>query len=113
MTKKNMPSALVQNNTPISAMRNLGPAVEEDLKAAGVTSAEQIKALGVEATFEKMLQGRLKRGRSAKCCNALYLYALYGAIHNADWRDVPEDMKNRFKAFTKKLRDQGKYAKSS
>jgi len=52
-------------------MRNLGPAVEKDLLAAGVSSADQVLRLGVKKTFLKMLEGRKKIGRSAKCCNAL------------------------------------------
>jgi hypothetical protein len=93
----------------ISEMRNLGPAVEKDLNAAGVFNAAQIRRLGAKGTFLKMLEGRLKIGRSAKCCNALYLYSLYGAIHDLDWREIPEDKKTEFKVFTEKLRRSGKY----
>lgn len=91
-------------------MRNLGPAVEKDLLAAGVCSADDILRLGVVKTFLKMLDGRAKLGRSTKCCNALYLYSIYGAIHDIDWRDVPSAKKNEFKLYTKKLRKSGKYS---
>ena len=90
-------------------MRNLGPAVEKDLNAAGVFTATQIRKLGAKESFLKMLDGRLKIGRSAKCCNALYLYSLYGAIHDLDWRGIPQDKKREFKIFTEKLRRSGKY----
>ena len=70
-------------------MRNLGPAVEKDLNAVGVFYASEVKKLGAKKTFIKMLAGRLKLGRSAGCCNALYLYSIYGAINNLDWRDIP------------------------
>lgn len=90
-------------------MKNLGAAVEADLKAAGVTKSEQVLKLGAEKTFLKMLDGRLKRKRSASCCNALYLYAIYSAINDIDWRDVPEKKKNEFKKFTSDLRKSGKY----
>ena len=91
--------------------RNLGPAVEKDFAAAGIFSASQIKKLGDKKAFMKMLDGRLKLGRSAKCCNALYLYSIYGAIHNLDWRKIPEAKKREFKAFTEKLRKTGRYGK--
>lgn len=94
----------------ISDMRNLGPAVEKDMHAAGVFSAAEVRALGVEQAFLKMLDGRLKAGRSAKCCNALYLYSFYGAIHDVDWRAVPEHKKREFKTWTEQLRQSGKYA---
>ena len=93
----------------ISEMRNLGQAVEKDLNAAGIFSADQVMKLGVEKTFLKMLKGRMKLRRSAKCCNALYLYAIYGAIYDLDWREIPDFKKKGFKKFTEKLRASGKY----
>ncbi len=93
----------------VSEMRNLGPAVEKDLAAAGIFTAHQVIKLGPEKTFLKMLDGRLKLGRSAKCCNALYLYSIYGAIMDCDWREVPSERKEYFKAFTETLRKTGKY----
>ena len=90
-------------------MRNLGPAVASDLHAAGITYADEIIALGPKKTFLRMLDGRKAIGRSTKCCNACYLYAFYGAIHDLDWRDTPEEIKDDFKAFTAELRAIGKY----
>ena len=93
----------------IAEMRNLGPAVEKDLNAAGIYFDYEVRALGVEKTFLKMLEGRLKLGRSAKCCNALYMYSFYGAIHDTDWREVPEKKKIQFKKYTEKLRKSGQF----
>ena len=93
----------------ISEMRNLGPACEKDLNAVGITRAEHVKQLGVEETFLRMLFGRVNQGRSAKYCNATYLYAIYGAIHDIDWRKVPENKKAQFKAFTAELRTSGRF----
>ena len=95
-------------------MRNLGPACERDFNAAGIFTAEDVKRLGVEETFMQMLIGRLKQGplskrRSAKCCNAAYLYAIHGAIHDIDWRDLPEAKKAQYKALTAELRDSGRF----
>lgn len=89
----------------ISEMRNLGPAVEKDLEAVGITTAQQVIDLGVEETFIKMLLGRKEIGRSAGCCNALYLYAIYGAIHDVDWRELPGKLKTEFKEFAAQSRD--------
>ncbi len=92
------------DNRPISSMRNLGPACEQDLNAVGILTAEQLIELGPEEAFVKMLIGRKQQGRGAKCCNAAYLYALYGAIHDIDWRDVPERKKEEFKKLTAEMR---------
>ena len=59
---------------------------------------------GVEATFLEMMHNRVKLGKSSKCFNASYLYALYGAVHDIDWRDVPEYKKQQFKELTASLR---------
>ncbi len=93
----------------ISEMRNLGPACERDLNAVGVLTADDLKRLGPEEAFIQILEGRIKRGRSTKRCNASYLYAIYGAIYDLDWREIPEDVKERFKKFMAKLRDSGRY----
>ena len=90
-------------------MRNLGPACERDLNAAGIYTAEALICMGEEAAFLKMLEGRRKTGKAAKCCNAAYLYALYGAIYDIDWREVPESKKTQFKTFTAELRDSGQF----
>ena len=88
----------------ISEMRNLGPACERDLNAVGIMTAEDVKALGPKETFLRMLAGRADKGTARKCCNAAYLYAFYGAIHDMDWRDVPAKKKAEFKQFTAELR---------
>ncbi len=93
----------------ITEMRNLGPACAKDLNAAGIFTAEDLKKLGVKEAFKRMLAARAEQGRSAKCCNALYLYSLHGAIHDIDWRALPEEKKNEYKEFTARLRATGKF----
>ncbi len=98
------------HNKPIHKLRNLGPACERDLNAVGIYTLADIEAHGVEGTFLQMMHGRRKRtqsqkkGGGGKCFNAAYLYALYGAVHDVDWRDVPEAKKKQFKKLTKQLR---------
>jgi DNA transformation protein len=99
----------VLDDAPVSEMRNLGPAVEKDLKAAGVNTAGEVRKLGTEAAFIRMLEGRLVLGRSASCANALYLYSIYGAIHDVDWRDLSDAKKNGFKALSAEIRDSGRF----
>lgn len=94
---------------PIGELRNLGPACERDLNAVGIFTLKDIQELGVEVTFLQMMQGRTKRSRAhskrgGKCFNAVYLYALYGAVHDLDWRDIPEAKKKQFKELTAQLR---------
>ena len=97
------------DNRRISEMRNLGPACERDLNAVGICTAADVKRLGPEETFLRMLSGRAERGQAAKCCNAAYLYAIYGAIHDVDWRHVPEAKKMQFRQLTAELRESGRF----
>ncbi len=90
-------------------MKNLGPAVEKDLNASGIFYADEVKQLGAEKAFIRMLEGRQVLGRSASCCNALYLYAIYGAIYDINWREIPLEKKIEFKKFTKALRKSGQF----
>ena len=91
----------------ISEMRNLGPACERDLNAVGICTAQDLLDIGVEGAFLALLQGRIARGLNVYGCNAGYLYALYGAIHDVDWREVPERKKAQFKKWTAEMRDAG------
>lgn len=102
-------SKTVTDTRKISEMRNLGPACEADFNAVGIMTAHQVIELGAEESFIQMLLGRKAVGRSAKCCNALYLYAIYGAIHDVDWRSLSEEKKEQFKAFTQQLRESGQF----
>ncbi|NOY40574.1 MAG: hypothetical protein GXP26_01880 [Planctomycetes bacterium] len=92
------------SDKPISELRNLGPACERDLNAVGIYTLHDIKAHGVEGTFLKMMQGRRKHKKGGKCFNAAYLYALYGAVHDIDWREIPEAKRRQFKKLTAQLR---------
>lgn len=93
----------------ISEMRNLGSACERDLNAVGINTAQPLIDLGAESAFTLMLQGRQQRGRSATGCHATYLYALYGAIHDIDWRELPQRKQDEFKGLTAEMRQSGRF----
>ena len=92
----------------ISKLRNLGVEAEKDFESAGIKTAEELMKLEPKEAFLKILKGRAKRAKKVSCCNALYLYAIYGAIYDMDWRMIPETKKEGFKHFTKSLREKGK-----
>ena len=55
-------------------MRNLGPSCKQDLNSVGIKTANDVKRLGTEETFVRMILGRVQQGRGATSCNATYLY---------------------------------------
>ena len=83
------------------ALRNIGPVCAKQLTDAGIDTPEKLRELGAKKAFLKVIE----RGGFHSEFNAAYLYALWGAIHDVDWRDVPAPVKEDFKAFTKQLRD--------
>lgn len=46
--------------TPISSIRNLGPAFEQSCNAAGIMDAEQLRDMGADAAYAKMLRAGTK-----------------------------------------------------
>lgn len=79
----------------IDSLPNLGPKTVEHFAAVGITTAEQIQELGTEAAFEVIYN----RFAGEFPFSSVYLYALEGAIHNCDWRDLPEKRKTELKDF--------------
>ena len=41
---------------PVSSIRNLGPAMEEAFRKVGITSAEQLRDIGTDAAYRKLLE---------------------------------------------------------
>jgi DNA transformation protein and related proteins len=41
---------------PVSTIRNLGPASEREFARAGITTAEQLRALGADEAYARLLQ---------------------------------------------------------
>ena len=87
----------------IRQMRNLGPACEAHLNAAGIFAAADLERLGVEETYERMVAAQVKTGKRV-VIHPAYLYAFYGALEDCDWRDVPASKKSEFKAICDRLR---------
>ena len=97
-----------QVDPSIRAMRNLGPACQRDLHQASIYTAEEVVKLGPKEAFLRIIKEKIARGGDLKCINAAYLYALYGAVHDVDWREVPEQVKREYKQLTARLRRQMK-----
>ncbi len=87
----------------IGQMRNLGPASEAHLNAAGIFTAADVVRLGVEEAYVRMVAAQVETGKRF-VIHPAYLYALYGAVENCDWREVPAAKKREFKAICDRLR---------
>ena len=67
-------------STPVSAIRNLGPAYEEALARVGINSAEELRALGADTAYEMLL----KDGQRP---HFIGYYVLVMALQGRPWND--------------------------
>lgn len=67
-------------STPVSSIRNLGPAYESACTRAGINSAEELRALGPDAAYSRLLA----TGTQA---HFIGYYVLVMALQGRPWND--------------------------
>ncbi len=80
----------------LTDLKNIGKATEQMLAEIDITTVNDLRAMGeIEAYL------RLKF-RFPKDVNILMLYALYGALHDIAFNQIPSDVKARLKKAVEK-----------
>ncbi|MDX8349787.1 TfoX/Sxy family protein [Cognatiyoonia sp. IB215446] len=64
----------------LTTIRNIGPAFAEALTAVGITSAEELRALGADAAYAKLLENGSKP-------HFIGYYVLHMALQGRPWND--------------------------
>ena len=81
--------------TPVSSIRNLGPAYQEACGRAGINSAEELRRLGADAAYAKLLLSGSKP-------HFIGYYVLVMALQGRPWNDCKgkekEALRKRFDA---------------
>ncbi|MGY6547799.1 MAG: TfoX/Sxy family protein [Roseinatronobacter sp.] len=77
--------------TPISALRNLGPAMEAACAGAGIASAEMLRDLGTDAAYARLLAAGEKP-------HFISYYVLEMALQGRPWNDCKGPEKERLRA---------------
>ncbi|MEW9918751.1 TfoX/Sxy family DNA transformation protein [Marimonas sp. MJW-29] len=77
--------------TPVSTIRNLGPAVEAACTAAGIPDAETLRALGAEAAYAKLIGSGMKPHFIGYC-------AMVMGLQGRPWNDCHGDEKKALRA---------------
>lgn len=67
-------------SAPVSSIRNLGPAFEEACTAAGIHSAEELRTIGADAAYAKLLSAGTK-------AHFIGYYVLVMALQGRPWND--------------------------
>ena len=76
----------------LTQLPNIGKVVAEKLIQVGITTTEELKALGTEQSFI-----RLQTVDETACLSMLQ--ALEGAIQGIRWHDLPKERKEKLKEF--------------
>lgn len=92
-------------SSPVSSIPNLGPASEAAFAKAGIHSAEEIRALGADAAYVRLLQ-------SGTQPHFIGYYVLHMALQGRPWNDCQGDEKQalraRFDVIKAAQKDQGR-----
>lgn len=72
--------------TPISSIPNLGPATQAQFAKAGIDSAEDLRALGADAAYRRLLD-------TGTAPHFIGYYVLHMALQGRPWNDCKGDEK--------------------
>jgi len=93
--------------TPVTDIRNLGPASAEAFARAGITSAEQIRALGTDAAYRRLLE-------TGSRPHFIGYYVLEMGLQGRPWNDCKGKekaaLRKRFDALVAESFDEGRAA---
>lgn len=70
----------------LSSIKNIGPAFEASLKSAGIMTAEDLRALGADAAYTKLLEAGTKP-------HFIGYYVLHMALQGRPWNDCKGEEK--------------------
>jgi DNA transformation protein len=84
-------------STPISAIRNFGPAYEESCGKIGINSAEELRKLGADETYRRLLQAGTKP-------HFIGYYVLVMALQGRPWNDCKGDEKKKLRVVFDKIK---------
>ena len=74
--------------SPVSSIRNLGPAYEESCAKIGINSAEKLREVGADETYRRLLQAGTKP-------HFIGYYVLVMALQGRPWNDCKGDEKKK------------------
>lgn len=81
--------------TALTTIRNIGPAQDAALKSVGIITAEQLRGMGADAAYTKLLQSGTKP-------HFIMYYVLHMALEGRPWNDCKgvekQQLRDRFDA---------------
>lgn len=83
--------------TPVSSIRNLGPAMEAAFAKAGVHSAEELHAIGADEGYKRLLKAGTRP-------HFIGYYVLVMALQGRPWNDCKGEEKKALRAKFDKIK---------
>lgn len=90
----------------ISTIRNLGPAVETALKGVGITTAEELRDLGADAAYARLLAAGHRP-------HFIGYYVLHMGLQGRPWNDCQGAEKDKLRAQFDRLKAENRPAPKS
>lgn len=84
--------------TALSSIRNIGPAFEKQLMAAGIMTAEQLHAIGADAAYQRLLESGVRP-------HFIAYYVLHMALQGRPWNDCKGEEKKALRRAFDALKD--------
>ena len=89
----------------LTTLRNIGPAFEKELTDAGITTAEDLLAIGADAAYARLLENGVRP-------HFIAYYVLHMALQGRPWNDCKGDekaaLRKTFDQLKSKSHDSGK-----
>lgn len=83
----------------LTSIKNIGPAFAAELTSAGITTAEQLRDIGADAAYAKMLEGGCKP-------HFIGYYVLHMALQGRPWNDCKGEEKKALRAQFDKIKSE-------
>ncbi len=77
--------------TAISSIKNLGPAMESDFNAAGIMTAEDLREMGADVAYKRLLENGTRP-------HFIGYYVLHMALQGRPWNDCKGEEKKALRA---------------
>ena len=76
-------------NDPVETLMNIGPACRDDLQSVDIQTLGDLRDVGALKAFELIMVAKLHLGQRKGVFHPMYLYALYGALHDQNCLALP------------------------
>ncbi len=77
--------------TALTSIKNIGPAFEKSLTAVGITTAEQLREVGADTAYRRLLENGSRP-------HFIGYYVLHMALQGRPWNDCKGDEKKALRA---------------